>query len=401
MSISKITELREKRAALINEQRQLLDQVDGESRDLTAEEGQEFDRRTAEIDGLDTEVRRRESLAGLQPTGLTPQAVEPAGVESRELVTVDSDEYRSLYLQWMRSGFGDGVERRDLTVGTTTAGGHTVPVSMHNEIVQTMRDFGVMRQISRVITTSGGEDLRVPTVTAYGASAWEGEGDAYGGSDPTFGLVTLSAYKIAHIAKVTEELLQDSAFDIAGLVSNVIGQNLGVAANTAYLVGAGSGSDQPTGLTSQTTVGKTGGSGQTTSVIADDLFDLYHSVLPPYRRNAVWLMNDATIKAVRKLKVNSNDEYVWQPGLQAGQPDTLLGRPVYADPDVPVMAVSAKSILFGDFSFFWIRDAGTVQMQRLDELFAANGIVGFRGHFRTDGKLVDAGAIKHYANAAS
>lgn len=399
MSISQITELREKRAALIAAQRSALDAVDSESRSLTGEEAADFDKRDGEIDGLTAEINRREKFAAVQ------SSVAIAAEATRETATVvesgsrhGSEEYRDVVVNYLRTGDDSGFEKRDLSVGTTTAGGFTVPTLMFNEIVQVMRDFGVMRQLARVITTGGGEPVQIPKVTAFGASGWTNEAAAFTESDPTFAQASLGAYKATHIAQISEELLQDSAFDVEGLITDIMGQNLGVLTNTAYVVGDGS--SKPTGITTQTSAGKTGTTGQTTSVITDDLIDLFHSILPAYRRNGSWLMNDSSVKVVRKLKDTTN-QYLWQPGLTAGAPDMLLGKPVYADPDMPVMAANAKSILFGDFSNYWIRDAGGMQMQRLVELYAGTGQVGFRAFLRTDGKLIDTTAVKHYANSAT
>ena len=156
----------------------------------------------------------------------------------------------------------------------------------------------------------------------------------------------------------------------------------------------------PTGITTQTTAGKVGATGQTTTVTSDDLIDLMFSVPNPYRRNAAWLMNEGGVKALMKLK-DTTGQYIWSPGLTAGAPDTLFGRPVYTDPDMPVMAANAKSILFGEFSYYQIRDVRGIAVQRLNELYAANGQVGFRAYHRTDGKLLNTAAVKHYANSAT
>lgn len=207
--------------------------------------------------------------------------------------------------------------------------------------------------------------------------------------------------------KVSWQLLQDSIFDLEAFIRQQFGISTGVLENTAFVVGDGSG--KPTGITTQTSAGVTlpnstaGVTGFSTSGAytgADALIALKYSVLSPYRRNAAWLMNDQTIAKVAGLK-DSTNQYIWQPGLTAGAPDTLLGAPVYTDPDVPVMAANAKSVLYGDFSWYWIRDVANVYIQRLNELFAMNGQVGFLVFHRTDGKLVNTAAVKHLANAAS
>lgn len=402
-----ITRLRDERAARIREMRGLVEAADAEGRDLTAEETGEWEARDADVQRLDREIERRERLEVLQPSPAlvaeaTREAIAVADSEVRsDTPTIERPEYRTALMAYLRGDELTASERRDLSVGTNSAGGFTVPVSMANEIVRVAREFGVMRQLARVIATAGGETLNIPRITAFGSSGWTAENTAFTESDPTFATASLSAYKATHIAQVSEELLQDSMFDIAALLAEIMGQNLGVLTNTAYVVGDGSA--KPTGITTQTTAGKTGATGQTTSIIGDDLVDLLHSVLRPYRASASWLMNDASVKVIRKLKtgVSGDNTFLWQPGLQAGQPDTILGRPVYTDPDVPVMAANAKSVLFGDFRGYWIRDAGGISVQRLNELYAATGQVGFRVFLRTDGKLIDTSAVKHYANSAT
>lgn len=407
MSVSQITRLREERAKRIEEMRGIVDAADAESRDLTGEETAEWESRDLDVARLDGEIQRRERLEILQPSPAlvaeaTREAVAVSDSEIRsETPGTERPEYRHALMSYLRGVDLTPSERRDLSIGTNSAGGYTVPVSMASEIVRVAREFGVMRQLARVISTAGGETLNIPKVTAFGSSGWTAEAAAFTESDPTFATQSLSAYKATHIAQVSEELLQDSAFDISGLLAEIMGQNLGVLTNTAYVVGDGS--SKPTGITTQTSAGKTGATGQTASVIADDLVDLYHSVLRPYRANASWLLNDASVKVIRKLKtgVSGDNTFLWQGGLQAGQPDMLLGRPVFTDPDVATMAANAKSILFGDFTGYWIRDAGGISVQRLNELYAASGQVGFRVFIRTDGKLIDTSAVKHYANSAT
>lgn len=291
-------------------------------------------------------------------------------------------------------------EKRDLSVGNATAGGTLVPTSMAAQILIYERDFGVMRQVSNVFQTATGDTFNLPRVTAFGSSGWVAEGNAFTESDPTIGSVAFSAYKGTHIAQVSEELLQDSSFDVMALLSRIFGQNLGVLQNTAFVSGNGTG--RPTGIANNVTTGKTLASN--VAITADELVDSFHSVLPPYRPNAVWLLNDATIASIRKLVtgVSGDKTYIWQPGLAAGQPDTLLGRPVYADPDVATMANSAKCGYFGDFKAgYWIRDVGSLYVQRLIELYAGTGQVGFRVWQRCDGKQVDALAVKAIVNNAS
>jgi HK97 family phage major capsid protein len=282
-----------------------------------------------------------------------------------------------------------------------------VPTGFRNQLIDALREFGVMRQLATVITTDSGETFNVPSTSSHGVSTWTAENAAHHRVRRGVRHLSLSAYANSRAMKVSWQLLQDSAFDLEAYIRAQFGISTGVLENTAYV--GGDGSSKPTGITTQTTAGVTlanstaGVTGFSTSGAAtgaDALIQLKYSVLSPYRRNASWLVNDATVAKVAQLKDTTN-QYIWQPGLTAGAPDTLLGAPLYTDPDVPVMAASAKSVLYGDFSWYWIRDVNGIAIQRLNELFAMNGQVGFIVFHRTDGKLVNTAAVKHLANAAS
>jgi HK97 family phage major capsid protein len=172
------------------------------------------------------------------------------------------------------------------------------------------------------------------------------------------------------------------------------GEAIGIKANTYFVTGTGSG--QPNGIVTAASLGKTAAGAA--AITGDEIIDLYHSLLRPYRKRAVFLMKDSTVQLIRKLK-SSDNQYLWQPGLQAGQPDVLLGRPLYTDPDMPAATTGLKSVLFADVSKYWIRSVGTVTVKRLEELYAATGQVGFRVDRRLDGDLVDSAAAKYLIQA--
>lgn len=284
-----------------------------------------------------------------------------------------------------------------LSVGTDSAGGYTVPDEFERKLIQGLEDANVMRGLATVIPSISGTKS-IPVVSAHGTATWTAEAAAHTESDETFATVTLDAYKVSRLIKVSKELLNDSAFDLEAYMAAEFARSIGEAEETAFVNGAGT--TRPTGIVVGSGVGKTGATGQTASVTTDDLIDLYHSLGRAYRRNATWLMADGSAKVVRKLK-DADNQYLWQPGLVAGQPDVLLGRPVAISDDVPAMAANAKSIVFADCSYYWIADRTGFSLQRLSELYAANGQVGFIGEKRTDGKLTLAAAAKHYANSAT
>lgn len=308
-------------------------------------------------------------------------------------------KYRKAFLAYARSGDVRQLRelRASLNVTTDADGGYTVPDEFERTLIQKLENENVMRTLCNVIPSISGEK-KIPVVTAHGAATWLDEEAAYQEGDETFGQALISAFKVGRLIKVSEELLQDSAFDIESYLAAEFARSIGAAEETAFVAGNGVG--KPTGIVGSATQGKVGANGQTTSVTADDLIDLFHALKRPYRKQATWLLADPTAKAIRKLKDGNND-YLWQPGLVADKPDMLLGRPVEISDDVPAMAANAKSILFGAFKYYWIADRTGFSLQRLNELFAANGQVGFRGWKRTDGKLTLAETVVYYANSAA
>ena len=199
--------------------------------------------------------------------------------------------------------------------------------------------------------------------------------------------------------KVSEELLNDSVFDLKNYISREFARRIGAKEEEAFFTGDGSG--KPLGILAATGGAETGiTAASATAITADELIDLFYSLKAPYRRNAVWVLNDSTIKAIRKLKDN-NGQYLWQPSLTAGTPDTILGRPVRTSAYMPAIAASAKTIAFGDFSYYWIADRQGRSFKRLNELYAANGQVGFRASQRVDGKLILPEAIKVLAQKSA
>lgn len=436
---AKITALKEQRATCIQQMHAIVEEAESRETDpgvLTSEQQQEFDRLKSEAEALQVRAANMEEVAGVErrerreilpgvETDKDSGAADVAAESYSEFIakrngasgierTIASGEYREQFYEYLHSG-QDAVaktpemqaEIRALSKASAGAGGNLVPTTLRNQLIDALREFGVMRQLATVITTESGETIDIPSVSTHGVSTWTAENAAITESDEAFDKVSLSAYANSRAMKVSWQLLQDSIFDLEAFIRQQFGISTGVLENTAFVVGDGSG--KPTGITTQTSAGVTlpnstaGVTGFSTSGAytgADALIALKYSVLSPYRRNAAWLMNDQTIAKVAGLK-DSTNQYIWQPGLTAGAPDTLLGAPVYTDPDVPVMAASAKSVLYGDFSWYWIRDVANVYIQRLNELFAMNGQVGFLVFHRTDGKLVNTAAVKHLANAAS
>lgn len=404
-----VLELRQKRAALVKQARDILDKAEKEGRSLLAEELEQYDRIMKEVDDLGATIEREERLKAIESElrdSKGPMTGRPVPqTEARAKAVHATEEYRTAFWRAMRFGANslradqyellNSDEVRALTVGIDTAGGYLVPDEFERTLIQKLEEQNVMRRLATVISTGSGS-REIPVEEDIGQAQWMGENAQYQESDAQFDLVVLGAHKLGTIVKVSEELLNDSAFDIAQYVANAIARRFARAEEAAFIGGDGNG--KPLGVVQSAVVGKQGATGQVNSVTADDLIDVFHALKGPYRARAVWLMHDNTAKALRKLK-DGDGQYIWQPGLQAGMPDTLLGRPVVTSPYMPEMDAGVKSILFGDFSYYWIADRQGRVMQRLNELYAANGQVGFRAFQRVDGKLILTEAVVAYQNA--
>jgi HK97 family phage major capsid protein len=415
MPVHEIEALRLERASTHATMCELNDKALEEKRDFTAEEQQEYDRHEARFDELSKSIDRTEKLEGVAPKmtrqaavgGETvqqpgeerkaPETLKEFNEQRRGVLPQDDPEYRATFFKWLTTTDErslDAAEMRVLSKASAGAGLNLVPTAFARELIDALRETGVMRQISRVVSTASGEALQVPTVSSHGTASWTAENAAYTASDDAFGRSTLNAYKAATLIKVSEELLADAAFDLEGYIRQEFGLRIGILENTAYVAGDGSG--KPTGVAVSASAGVTAAGAA--AITTDELIDLYHSLLSPYRRNATFVVKDSTIKLIRKLKDTTN-QYLWSPGLQAGAPDTLLGRPIYADPDMAAATTGLVSVLFGDFSYYWIRDVDGITFQRLNELYAENGQVGFRANHRTDGLLLNTAAVKKLTQA--
>jgi len=248
-----------------------------------------------------------------------------------------------------------------------------------------------------VIQTSSGE-RKIPVVASKGSANWIDEEGPYVDSDDSFGQVTIGSFKLGTTIKVSEELINDSVFDLENYISKEFARRIGSREEEAFFTGDGNG--KPLGFLAAkggADVGVTAASA--TAITADEIIDLYYSLKTPYRKNAVWILNDATVKAVRKLK-DSTGQYLWQSALTEGTPDKLLGRPVYTSAYMPTAAAGAKTIAFGDFKYYWIADRQGRSFRRLNELYATTGQVGFIGSQRVDGKLILSEAVKVLAQKA-
>lgn len=417
--MSKLAQLRERRNAKAQEANALNSKFAADQR-MPAEESSKLDQLLAEIEAIDDDIKRETRVAKL--------AAEEAGNvlgDLRNAATREpgrqSDVAKALraYLTGGMSGLSDQQRaelqarltpdiRAAMSTSTSSEGGYTVATEYMRGLEEAMKAYGGMLEVSTLIQTASGAAMNFPTADA---TAEEGEivGQNSGATlgETTFGNTSLDVYKYSSkkIA-LPWELVQDSFLDIELYIQGLLAMRLGRITNKHFTVGTGS--SQPRGVVVGAALGKTGTTGQTATVIYDDLVDLEHSVNRAYRvgGRCRWMMADSSLKVVRKIK-DGNSRPIFVPGYEQGNPggapDTLLGRPIAINDDVAAMAASAKSILFGDFSKYVIRRVMDLTLFRMtDSAFTLNGQVGFVAFQRVGGNLIDAGgAVKYYANSAS
>jgi HK97 family phage major capsid protein len=271
-----------------------------------------------------------------------------------------------------------------------------VPEEFEKQLIAALDEENVIRGLATVINTSGLH--KIPVVATKGTASWVDEEGAIPESDDDFGQISLGAFKLATTIKVSDELLNDSAFNLESYIAQGFGTRIGNKEEEAFLIGNGSG--KPTGIFNATGGGQVGvTTAAATAITLDEILDLFYSLKAPYRRSASFLMNDATVKTLRKLK-DSTGLYIWQPSVKENEPDTLLGRPIHTSSYAPTIAAGAKSVAFGDFKYFWIADREGRTFKRLDELYAITGQVGFVASQRVDGKVILPEAIKLLAQKA-
>ncbi len=394
-----ILELREKRAKAWEAAKAFLDSHRKENGILSAEDDAAYTKMEQEITDLGKEIARLERQEALdaelnRPVN-KPLTGKPGGRadadDGEDKTGRASDDYRKNFWNAMRSKVPMPNVTNALQIGTDSEGGYLVPDEYERTLVEALEEENIFRQMAKVIQTSSG-DRKIPVVASKGTASWIDEEGAYPESDDSFGQVSIGAYKLGTMIKVSEELLNDSVFDLQSYISREFARRIGAKEEEAFFTGDGKG--KPLGVLAATGGAETGvTAASATAVTADELMDLYYSLKSPYRKKSVWVLNDSTIKAIRKLKDN-NGQYLWQPSLTAGAPDMILGRPIKTSAYMPAIAAGAKTIAFGDFSYYWIADRQGRSFKRLNELFAATGQVGFLASQRVDGKMILAEAVK-------
>ena len=368
-----ITELREKRAKLWNTMEGFLDTHRSENGVLSAEDDATYAKMETDLDALTNEIKRIERREARekelnQPVS-TPIKETPEKPQAEEKQGRASNAYREDFGRHLR---GRPLVHNVLSESVDQDGGYLVPQEFEHDIITGLDEANVIRTLAKVITTH--HDRKIPIAVGHSVATWTAENAAYTESNPTFGQKQIDAFKLTDLIRVSVELLQDAEFPLEEYIANEIARAFGIAEEEAFCVGTGV--NQPTGIFTANggAVGVT--TAASAAITADELI-----------RNAKFLMNDATVSMIRKLK-DGNGAYLWQPSVQAGEPDKLLGYELHTSPYVPTAAAGAFTAAFGDFKNYWIGDRSGRTVQRLNELYATNGQIGFVATERVDGQVI-------------
>ncbi len=382
-----VKELIEKRAKAWEAAKSFVNTNEDKNGNLSAEDAATYSRMEAEIEELTNSIDRQQRAERREqefskpvnfPITGRPYKDEPQGEVKTGRA---SDEYRQAMLAAMRTNFRQVANV--LQEGVDADSGYLVPVEYDKGLIDVLTGENIMRSLATKITTSGEHKINIAATKP--AAAWIEEGGALSFGDATFDQIYLDAFKLHVAIKVTEELLYDSAFNLENYIITEFGKALANAEEDAFLNGDGKG--KPVGIFDKTAGGQSIGT-LTAALKSDDLLDLVYGLKRPYRKNASFIMNDASLAQIRKLKDN-NGAYIWQPSYQVGEPDRILGYKVNTSAYAPTDAIS-----FGDYKYYNIGDRGTRSFKQLNELFAGNGMIGFVAKERVDGKLVLPEAVK-------
>ena len=396
-----IKKLFQRKGEIVSKMRALLDTATKANRDLTADESTSYTAMENELATVEISIKREQSVVAAEASvaGFRDGEYRPGasitGADKPRGFRATAEYKEAFFAGFIRRGANNlGPQFMNvLSQGVDADGGFLVPTETEMAIVKSLLEQSPIRAYADVKTTA--LDSAIPVRTGIPTFGWIAEGGNYGKGGSTYGKLTMQAHKYGGIVPISDELLQDAIENMELEINETAALAFGELESTGFMIGDGVG--KPLGLFAQDSVaGVTIPSVETasaTAITADELIDLFHAVTDPYRRSASWVLRDATVKAIRKLKNGTTGDYMWQPGLVAGQPDMILGRPVVICKDAPAIAASAKSIAFGNLKAFRIRDRVGVSVKPLNELYAEAGQVGFRFTRRTDAKLCDAKAI--------
>ncbi|KNE81025.1 hypothetical protein ADZ36_18775 [Streptomyces fradiae] len=369
-----------------------------------------YDERITQLQNDEKRIREADAILSGYRGGRPYQRDNALADDFRSMILERNPRPIDIHWENARSAYQPGLERRSLV---TTSPANMSPVSFYGKLIEHMvENSAVLKAGATLITTSSGETLRVPRTTALSTASIVSEGGTISASDPTLSSVELGAYKYGFLVQVSTELVQDSGVDLESYLAREAGQAIGLGLGNHLINGTGSG--QPTGVLTDATAGVTGPTGTATSFGSqgtagegtDLLYDLFGSLAEPYvmQPAAGWLMRNATLTAIRKLKGTTGEtagtDFVTDG--PAGASGAMIGKPVFIDPYVPAMAADAKSVLFGDWSRYVVRMVNGIRFERSDDYAFNTDLVTFRALLRADAALVDTtGAIKYFAHSAT
>ena len=384
-----------KRANLWNAMNSFLDSHRNTDGVLSVEDDAKYADMEKEFDALTKEINRfdrKEAIENeLNKPVNNPIFTNPKNGDEEDKPGRGSKNYKKSFWNAMRSKTVRPEVTDALQVGTDSEGGYLVPDEFEKTLIEALEEENIFRKLATVIKTSSG-DRKIPVVASKGSASWVDEEGLIPESDDSFGQVSIGAYKLGTLIKVSNELLNDSVFNLEAYISKEFGRRCGAKEEEAFFNGNGTG--KPTGILDATYGAITGVTTDAVDKItADEIIDLFYSLKAPYRKRAVWVLNDSTVKAIRKLK-DGNGNYLWQPALTEGTPDTILGRPVYTSAYMPSIAAGARTVIFGDLSYYWVADRQGRTFKKLSELYATTDQTGFMATQRVDGKLILREAVK-------
>lgn len=393
--MTQIMDLMERRAKAWDAAKKFLDTHSDNGGNVSEEDAATYDKMEKEVTDLTHDIerlQRQEQIEKMmsQPTS-SPLTGKPGAADHE-------DEKKGTRSKAYKNAFWDSIRKRNwydvknvLEIGTDANGGYLVPDEYEKQLIEALTDENFFRTLAHVIQTQSGTHT-IPVVASHGTAAWMDENGLYPESDDTFDQITLDAYKLGTAIKVSEELLNDSVFDLESYISTEFARRIGAAEEEAFLVGDGS--KKPEGVFTKVKATKDATTEiANTNINFDAIMDVFHSLRSVYRNRATWILNDSTVKALRKIKDN-NGNYIWQPAVTAGQPDMILNRPYKTSIYAPELAAGNVAILFGAFSYYWIAERQGRSFKRLSELYAANGQIGFLASERIDGKLILPEAVR-------
>lgn len=379
-------ELKQEATQIINEMRALNDRAKSEKREFSADEQAKFNALDERFNTISAQIKRAEKLLEAERfMNSAPSHETPSEQNER---AIDESERTSAFFRMLAKSPGEQHQlSRALGITTDADGGYTIPKAFASSVIEKLNKETLMRKISSVISTSS--TTQIPVEATRPEFKWLAEATAFSEVSATFDKIELNAHKCGGVIKLSTEILEDSSIDIESYIRNKMYDALSDLEEQAFLNGTGT--NQPKGVCNGLTASVT--TATQTTIKYEEVLDLYYALAKSYRANAVFIVSDSFEKQLRLIK-DGNGLPIWQPSLQAGAPNTLLGRPIYTSEFLPAVAKDAMPAIFGDFSYYQIADRGGISLQRLNELYAINGQIGLLIQKRVDAKLTLADAVK-------